>query len=137
MPIRLKDLPLDVQQRVLSSLPPSERPRRRGTFSNAQPTTSGGIQFPSKMEARVYARLLGELLPGQRLFRQVRFPLLSLAGHPRTHVPLYVTIDFVIVEGVRIFRLIDAKCRRRSREWVRGKRAVEASLGLRVEEVSA
>ena len=122
---------------------------RRGTkrpWSAAVPTTVDGVRFASKMEARVFARLKAELRPGETLLRQVRLPLLAIAPNDR-EVPLALTVDFAILrvdslapgEWARLgpacwIRWIEAKGKRRSRDWARGKAAFEATWG-RIEEV--
>ena len=103
------------------------------SWSRAVPTTLDGIRFPSKMEARVYQTLKTSMEEGDILYRQVRFPLLSSAP-TETGVPLAFTVDFVIVRG-KGWRVVDAKGKRKSREWERGKRAFEACYGVPVEEV--
>lgn len=105
------------------------------TWSQATPTVEDGIRFPSKLEARVYKLLRAGLKPGERLYRQVRLPLLAVAPTD-SGLPLYMTVDFAIVSASG-WRLVDAKSRRKSRDWERGKRALEATYGLRVEELSA
>jgi len=91
--------------------------------------------FDSKTEARVAARLLAELPPGATIFCQVSVPLLSIA--PREGgTPFYISIDFFVVEANGRFRAIDAKTRRKSREWARGRAAAERWLGCRIEECS-
>ncbi len=72
--------------------------------------------------------------PGARLYRQVRVPLLSIAAG-RRGMPLYLTVDFVVVRGDGSEEWIHAKTRRRSREWIRGRAAAEAWLGAPVAEV--
>ena len=103
-------------------------------WSNAVRTEVDGITFPSKTEALVYSILKAMLKTGDRLYRQVRLPLLSIGPGPKL-VPLALTVDFCLVgaNGVRLY--VDAKSRtRRSREWVRGKAAAEAAWGIKIEE---
>ncbi len=112
--------------------PSSPRP-----WSAARATVCGrGHKHPSKTEARVCDRLSAECFAdGTTLYRGVRLPLLSLAPKD-TGTPLYITIDFGIVKGGKLVRLIDAKTRRKSREWARGKLACESAWGIKVEEAS-
>ena len=94
------------------------------------------VTFPSKTEARVAERLLEEAKKtGDRVYRQVRIPLLSGAAGKKG-VPLYLTVDFAVVSG-GVVRLIDAKTKRRGREWCRGKAMADAMPGwsVKVEEV--
>ena len=60
------------------------KPQARGfrggcsRFATAQPTACGlAHRHPSKTEARVCDRLHAQLLPGERIVRQVRLPLLA------------------------------------------------------------
>lgn len=117
--------------RCSQQIPPAETLKR---WSNAKPTQVGDITFPSKMEARVYERLLRELTPGERLYRQVRVPLLASAPDD-SGKPLNITVDFVIVTKNNTLRWIDAKGKRQSRDWRRGKAAFEAQYGP-LEEVT-
>lgn len=100
----------------------------------AIPTEVDGIRFPSKTEARVYARLRREAIAeGARLYRQVRFPLLSIAPNDKG-VPLSISIDFALVYSDGRVRLIDAKAKKwKSRDWERGRRAAEACYGVAIE----
>lgn len=106
-------------------------PPAKQAWSAAEPTEalwpSGEIvTFPSKTEAAVARRLLEECaLTGDRLYRQVRIPLLSGAPGPKG-VPLYLTVDFAVVSADGRVRYLDAKTKRKGREWVRGKSMAEA-----------
>lgn len=93
------------------------------------------VTLPSRTEARVARRLLAEAaaIPGARLYRQVRVPLLSIGSRERG-LPLYLTVDFVLVHPDGREEWIDAKSRRVSREWLRGRKAAEAWLGERIVE---
>ena len=98
-------------------------------WSNAQPTEADGIKFPSKVEARAWARLV-ERYGVERIVRQVRMPLWCAPGADRRC--LYMTIDFAVLDSTRsaVLWWIDAKAgKRRSPEWVRGKAMFEASWG--------
>jgi hypothetical protein len=97
-------------------------------------TVRDGHRFPSKLEARVYSRLLIEArVDGATLYRQVRLPLLSL-GPDDDLRPLYATIDFALRYPDGRIRLIDAKAKRwKSDEWLRGQRAIEGFYGVIVE----
>ncbi len=106
---------------------------------NAKPTTVDGIRFDSKVEARVYERLVGEY-GKENIFCHVRFPLLSGAPDSRGRA-LYMTVDFVVhgrggiftVKGVpkpNLWMAFDAKSgKRRSREWARGRSMFTATWG--------
>jgi hypothetical protein len=98
-----------------------------------------GHRHRSKLEARVCGRLGSECrVAGDTLMVGVRLPLFSLAPTD-SGAPMYATIDFAIVRGGRLHRLIDAKpanSRARDyREWGRGARACESAYGVKVEEV--
>jgi len=123
-----------------SPLPLATPPGR--SHYNAKPTEvewpSGEvIRFPSKTEACVARRLLEEVsrTPGARLYRQVRIPLLSGAPDERGR-PLPITVDFAVVHEGRV-RLIDAKTKKRNREWRRGRSLAGAIPGwvVEIEEV--
>ena len=104
----------------------------------AVPTVEGGIRFPSKMEARVYRRLLAELRHGERLFCQVRLPLLCLGPGPKRRPVSAIAVDFAITRGGKLFRLIDAKCKGRvSREWKSRAAACRETWGIEIEEVES
>ena len=109
-------------------------------WSNAVPSHClSDHNHPSKMEARVCDRLTAEVAGNWRekevLFRQVRLPLLSIAPESDDK-PMYFSVDFAIVRGGKLHRLIDAKAKGRvSRDWRRGKAACEACYGITVEEV--
>lgn len=110
---------------------------KRSTFSNAKATTCDlGHNHPSKVEARVCARVHAETTAPRRVYRNVRLPLFAL---PQTDagIPMYLNVDFVVVEGTKIVRLVDAKTGRVSRDWRRGAAACEASYNLKVEECDA
>ncbi len=104
--------------------------RFKKRWSTAQPVIDpDGARHASKLEKRVYEELvLLAKVEGWQLFRQVRMPLLGCAPH--THqLPLYLSIDFCLVRGDEI-RFIDAKSeKRRSREWLRGQKALRATTG--------
>lgn len=102
------------------------------------------VTFPSKTEARVAARLVLEVKaqrvedqrrgwPATRIFRQVRIPLLSIDPR-RGGTPYVLTVDFVIQYGGGSRRYIDAKTKRKSPEWARGRAAAQAELGISIEE---
>ena len=99
----------------------------KARWSNAQPTTTRGIKFSSKVEALVYERL-SELFGADRIRCQVTMPLLS--GAPKENGrPLRMTVDFAIMEENRVKCWVDAKTTRKSREWLRGKSLFEATWG--------
>ena len=108
---------------------------RKSTFSNAKPTTCDlGHNHPSKVEARVCKRVHDETVAPRRVYRNVRLPLFVLPP-TETGIPMYLNVDFVVIEGTKIVRLADAKTGRVSRDWRRGAAACEATYGLKVEEV--
>jgi hypothetical protein len=123
------------------------RPANHPGFPESSPATRrargvatevDGRKFPSKTEALVYRRLRAECdAAGLLLVLQARMPVWALTDS--TGRPGYVTPDFVILDGrMRILRIVDAKPRNRkavSRDWNRGRRALEASYGVKVEEV--
>ncbi len=119
----------------------------RGKFSNAARTVGpDGIAHASKMEARVFERLRRELQPGERILRQIRMPLFSAASDARMR-PLALTIDFAVLapntqdppNRLGPWHLlpnclgwvcwVEAKGRRKSRDWARGKAAFESTWG--------
>lgn len=103
-------------------------------WSRATPTIVDGISFPSKLEARVYGRLVIEAnADDARLFRQVRFPLLNLAPDEYGK-PLNFTVDFLMIYQDNRVRALDAKGRT-APSWLRGKKAFEAWYGIPVEEI--
>lgn len=94
----------------------------------------------SRMEARVCMALRSELAgTGLVVFVHARLPVWCLGPQPSGR-PDYVTIDFAVLRPgavPAVVRLVDAKPRRRaatSRDWRRGRRALEATYGIRVEE---
>lgn len=108
-------------------------PKIKRRWSNAKPVTVRGIKFPSKLEAAWWQHLSTvAVASGQRLYRQVRFPLLDIGGED-TGIPRYFSVDFVLRGGPGD-RVIDAKGRE-SRDWARGKSAFEAEYGIQVEIV--
>jgi hypothetical protein len=144
MGVKFSDLPDHVKRLIRASErkspptptnPPSSPPVAKRAWSNAKPTEVDGIRFPSKTEARVYRRLKDELVVGERRYCQVRFPLLAIGPVEKLR-PLNFTVDFVIVRRDGTWRVIDAKTRRVSREWARGKAAFEATYNVKVEEVA-
>lgn len=103
-------------------------------WSNAKPTDLDGIKFPSKMEAKVYERLKAGLLPGDRLYRQVRLPLLAIEPG-ENGIALVLSVDFCVVRADGRREYVDAKSKtRRSRDWLRGKKAAEATWNITIEE---
>lgn len=112
------------------------QPEKR-KWSNATPTVCEcGRTHDSKMEAKVCRRLTLECeARGETLLQQVRMPLWCLAPGDKGSA-LYISIDFVIVVDNRMARAIDAKGARKSRDWLRGKRAFESSYGMELEETS-
>lgn len=113
------------------------------SWSNATATVcAAGHRHPSKMEARVCDRLTAEAAAcGGTLFRQVRFPLFSLAPTD-SGLPHYITVDFVLELPSNIVhksrRYIDAKHPKRvSPEWRRGSAAFHSCYGSKIEEVSS
>lgn len=148
---KIEDLRPSTRALVQAAL--SERAKQRGGEGSASPAklpgrshfsakrTHCGVHWhPSKVEARVCGRLREIYDPARgaagAIYLQVRLPLLS-SSPTDSGRPLYFTIDFAIVApGGRLVRMVDAKSgRRRSREWLRGKLAAQATYGLRVEEM--
>lgn len=95
----------------------------------------------------MFDRLAAEVAatPGARLLRQVPLVLFSIDGD-RRGVPFRLTVDFAIVtpcprtEACRLLpgcahhvRYVEAKTRRKSREWARGAAAARAA-GYQIEE---
>lgn len=111
-----------------------ERPRSHWA---ATPTTcTRGHRHQSKVEARVCPVVATEAEAAKAtLYRNVRLPLWALAPTD-AGIPMYCNVDFVFVSGGRIVRIVDAKRGRRSRDWARGRKAVEATYGVAVEELS-
>src|SRR6185369_15323466 len=70
-----RQLQREVAGTVALAQPAAQAKPKSGSFSRAVPTVADGMRFASKMEALVYQRLKLELRPGQRLYCQVRFPL--------------------------------------------------------------
>ena len=95
-------------------------------WSNAQPTECEGIKFPSKVQRRVYLRLV-EMFGKDAIRCDVRMPLLS--GSKENSRCLYQTIDFCIVRDGKAAMWIDAKTARTSREWARGCAMFRTSWG--------
>lgn len=114
------------------------RPGSWRTARRAVPTEVMGRRFASKLESRVYLVLVAELAEDETLFCQCRFPMLNV-NHTDKGLPLYFNPDFVIVgPGGIIRRVVDAKSKtRKGREWLRGKKAFEALIGIPVEEMQA
>lgn len=92
-----------------------DQPKKK--WSNAKPNTINGIKFPSKVQARVFLRLL-ELFGKERVRLDVRMPL--LAGSKENGRVHYMTIDFCVIDNAKPILWIDAKTPRKSREWERG-----------------
>lgn len=107
--------------------------RKRSHFSAVATTCERGHRHPSKVEARVCAWVYARASEGETVYRNVRLPLFAL---PPTDagLPHYCNVDFATVKSGRLYWLVDAKSGRRSRDWERGRAAVEATYGLRVEE---
>lgn len=115
---------------------PAQPEEARGRkWSAAMPTNCArGHRHPSKLEARVCAEAhaIGAA-EGLEVLLQVRFPLLNLSTDDLGRV-LYFTPDFTLVRFGKVVRVVEAKSRRVSRDWARGKRAFEACYGVKVEE---
>jgi hypothetical protein len=110
---------------------------RRSHFNAVRTTCALGHTHPSKVEARVCASVYAEYgsWDDTTIYRNVRLPLWRL---PPTDagLPHYCSVDFAVFRHGLMMALIDAKSGRRSRDWERGRAAVEASYGVRVEERS-
>jgi hypothetical protein len=94
----------------------------------------------SQTEARVCIALRSEIEGrGLVLFVHARLPLLAIAPE-LSGIPAFLRIDFAVVapgSPPRIVRLVDAKPRKHaavSRDWHRGRLALQASYGVPVEE---
>ncbi len=114
------------------------KPTKRGGWGKAKRTVCAyAHRHASKMEARVCERLTLECrATGDTLMQQVRLSLWNLRTDADGR-PLTASIDFAVVRECRLHRLIDAKPKRwQSRDWRRGRAAVEACYGIKVEEVS-
>ena len=114
-------------------------PAARSGWSAATPrdvrwSTGRVVRLPSKTEARVAERLLAEVAatPGARLYRQVPLWLPSIAPNDRG-VPYVLRVDFAVVVPGAAPRYVEAKTKRRSREWARGVAAARAA-GYAIEE---
>ena len=110
---------------------PANLQRQQRKWSNAIETTVDEIKFPSKVESRVWS-ILCERFGRENIRRQVRMPL--VAGAPKTNgTPLAITVDFAVMDGTQVLHWVDAKTKRRSREWLRGKSLFEATWGPIIE----
>lgn len=88
------------------------------------------------MQARVCARVRAELPEGARLYQEVRFPLLSIAGRENGK-PETISIDFLIVRADGTWCAIDAKNPTRvSRDWRLRAAAFRAFYRAELLEVS-
>jgi hypothetical protein len=105
-------------------------------FNATNTTCLLGHAHPSKVEARVCARVHHERADGDVIYRNVRLPLFALPPTARG-IAMYLNVDFVVTRNRRMVRIIDAKSGRRSRDWARGAAACEATYGLKVEECDA
>lgn len=139
------------------------RPSSCAPWSAAKRCASAdGTPHASKMERSVFERLRDGLMPGEILLRQVRMPLKSIEVEGRRL--RFLTVDFAILRdtpapgfarvqswvlpiraqqgiepGVLMpwwVRWIEAKGKRKSRDWGRGRDAFEKTWG-KIEEVSA
>ena len=100
-------------------------------WSNAAPNTIDCQHFPSKVEARVYLLLCG-MFGKSNIRRQVTMPLVAGAGNAQLK-PLRMTVDFAVMDGVKVKFWVDAKTKRKSREWLRGVSLFSATWGEIVE----
>lgn len=146
MSISLADLPPHARAQAVEQM---ARQRTRplaavtGRWGRAKPTTVDGIRFRSATEARVYARLREELLAGEKLVIDCRFPLVATAARiGKAAKAGYITIDFTVWGSAPIgwvlSRAYDAKPANRaarSRDWRRGARAFTATYGITIFEV--
>lgn len=111
--------------------------RGRSTYRAQRTTCELGHSHPSKVEARVCHAVYRDHGMNALIFRNVRLPLWAL---PPTDngIPHYCNVDFVLYakEKGGIVAMIDAKSGKRSRDWERGRAAVEATYGVKVEERS-
>ena len=91
------------------------------------------VRFASKWEATCYGTLLRTLGNGERILRQVRFPLLALAGDEAGKPASYISIDFIVVFNGQMIRAVDPKGRV-SRDWTARVAAFEVGYGIKVEQ---
>lgn len=112
--------------RAWSAAKPTSRP---------WPGSNDTVTFPSKCEARVFDRLAAEVAatPGARLYRQVPLWLHTISPNGRG-VPYVLRVDFAVVVPGSAPRFVEAKTRRKSREWARGAAAARAA-GYAIVEV--
>ena len=111
-------------------------PHLKAGWGNAKPTHAHGRRFGSKMELRIFERLLLQSEAfGGLLFVHVSFPLFNLAPDEK-HGCARISIDFVLVGPDGSMRCIDGKPRNwKSRDWQRGARAFTALYGIEIELV--
>lgn len=124
------------RQMIDAAIATTKKPAGKSHYSAKATTCERGHNHPSKVEARVCAHVYAEWIKPDCIYRNVRLPLWSL---PPTDagIPHYCNVDFAVVAPSLIFvALVDAKSGRRSRDWERGRAAVEATYGVRVEERS-
>ena len=103
-------------------------------WSAAKRVTSHGIIWDSKLEGVVYARLLADLAPGQRLAIKQGFQLLAMGTGPNGRALHRFTPDFTIWEGGVIARVVEAKGRTTS-DYTLRRDAFSAEYGVAVQEV--
>lgn len=136
--------PQSVRRRVAFE---AEKPKGRSHFNAKATVCERGHRHPSRVEARVCASVYATYGhdPSLTIYRNVRLPLWTL---PPTDagIPHYCNVDFAVLGYIGhesknglwkgLVALIDAKSGRRSRDWERGRAAVEATYGVKVEEQS-
>jgi hypothetical protein len=129
---RLKGVPLGPQRDPL----PADRPTRKPWSSAVRTVCAAKHAHPSKLEAHVCAALAVQAKAlGSTVYRQVRYPLLSLAPKP-DGTPYTVSIDFVIPGvGIAATRHVDSKGRK-DPAWMRGAAAFAAEYHTTVELVT-
>lgn len=160
MAISIDSLPENIRRRVLEQIgfaaaapkpstalaatPTPKRTRKANAHPRGKRCQEDGFTFDSETERRVYRRLRDEIAassePELRLFHKPRFNLWNLEPHPNGR-PRTITPDFAIVRGLAtVVRVVDAKPREkraRSRDWARGKAALDACLApVRIEELA-
>ena len=123
------------RDRFAPAVPVAVASKGRSHFNAKDTTCLLGHAHPSKVEARVCARLHHERADGDVIYRNVRLPLFALPPTARG-IAMYLNVDFVVTRDRHMVRIIDAKSGKRSRDWSRGAAACEATYGLKVEEMS-
>lgn len=122
---------------------PKRHGKRSSTYSAKRTKCSRNHNHPSKVEARVCEAVHLEWCSPHEVYRNVRLPAWSI-GRTDAGIPHYVSVDFAVVEVVpmlhgtifKIAYLCDAKLGKRSRDWERGRAALQTTYGVSVVERS-